>query len=1622
MRCVDRNVWALGSVLACVVAAGVALGADWPTYRHDAARSGVTSDALKPPLAAAWTYQPLHAPRPAWGDPNPRPVGGWFGYNEGRRMHFDDAYHAVVAGGLAFFGSSADGKVTALDAATGQVRWAALTGGPVRLAPTVWQGKVYVGSDDGWVYCYRASDGEVVWTFRAAPSDRKVLGSGQMVSLWPLRTSVLVEGGVAYVGAGIFPAEGVYIYALDAATGKELWCNDTSAAAPMSRISPQGYLLASPDKLFVPMGRTSPAGYDRKDGRLVRETYFEHQIGGTYALLAEGQMVTGTTQLIAYDPNSNARFAWFKGRQIIVTPAVAYLADGRELKAIDRKTYPKASLRRKALNDRWNRARGGGVRAARTVRQREQAVQQSTKALEALEAKAAAAKEIEAARRTLAADRKALEAAQGNKAYKQWQALLADIQKADAAIADTITWRCPTAAAEMLILAGDVLVAGGDGEVVAVDTASGRKLWSAKVSGLVRGLSVADGRLYASTNTGAIHCFGPAGTRSLGTIREQASPTPFARDALTPVIEAAAQHIVGSTGVKKGYALVLGSGSGRLVYELARRTELVVYGVEADAQKVAASRKALDAAGLYGTRVRIDQLDPARVPYAEFFANLVVSETALTDGTVPGSAAEAHRMLKPLGGTLCIGQPAAKGTAKALTATALRQWASNSPLKDAKVTEQAGAWLAFTRGPLPGAGSWTHQYAEPGNTTCSDDTRVKCPLGVLWFGDPGPTEMAERHRRPAAPLATNGRLFIQGEGAANRIGAGENAIMCYDAYNGVKLWERRIRGALRVVLSHNGSNAAVNADSFFIAAGDTCVRLDAATGETKQTYRVPPAKDGKRGNWGYVAVVDGRLYGSRTEGGRAADAVFCLDLATGKLRWQHEAAGIPQSSIAIGGDTLFLATRAVSPAQRQQALQEQTAAAEKLAGAERKAAMAKIKNAAVRLVVALDAKTGAPLWQQPMELTGATGGAYWCSLGAAYSQDVLLLFGVYADGHYWKQFFAGQFETRRVAALSARDGRMLWQRHIGYRVRPIVIADTLHAEPWAFNIRTGQQKTRVHPITGQEEMWQFARPGHHCGCPAAAPNIMLFRSHTLGWYDLVGDYGTQHFGGTRTSCWINFIPANGLLMVPEGGSGCLCPFPNACTVVFTNRTDSRAWAYYSSPGPLTPVKHLALNLGAPGDRRAPDGALWLGYPRPGGSLVLKFRVEVALYPGGGYFRHDPARLQIGGTDAPWVFRSGARGLRQCVVPLVGDGEGDAVYTVRLAFAELDDGAKPGTRVFDVKLQGKLVAKGVDVAKEAGGIRKALVREFKGVAAKDKLTIELVAPANPPAAEQTPVLQGVEIVREKVLGLGVRLPAFELHDAAREQSGVVRLGNFTGGDFAGTLRLAAPDGFAVTPSEAPVALPSGKRLEIALKAALTRKGKRAKYPIAAKLVRADGGVAWEGTTQIDYLGSIGRATLKAVEDTWVVKSAPDANRGDVPRLDVDGGNPTFGDQGHAIAYLKFKLALPGPLLKAVLRLHNAGNPTADSGQIRLLAAPWSEKTITYNNRPKPGKVLAKIGKVGEHQVVELPLPLTAADLAGKAELSLVIDPTSTDGVTYVSREGKKPAELVIEYQAPEASNK
>jgi len=1287
-----------------ILLGSAALAADWPTYRHDNARTGSTSESLAAPLALDWIYVSIYPPRPAWPGPAQRPREGW---QQRHRVIFDDAFQVAAVGELVYFGSSADNKVYALDAATGTERWSFFTGGPIRLAPTVSGSRLLVGSDDGFVYCLNAEDGELLWKVRGGPSDEKLLGHGKMISRWPIRTGVLVDDGVAYFGAGIFPHENVFLHAVRVSDGSPVWKNDTMSQQSANRdeMTPQGYLLAAKDRLFVPCGRALPVAFDRSDGRrLFKSSYGWRSeaaggnIGGTYALLADNQIITGTQDhLLALSQRTGRTgFAWFPGRRMAVAGQMAYLATGRELVAMDRSAYAKASGRRNSLEYRI-KSLPGQIRSAPAGKR--QKLEQ----------------DLKTAREEL------------DRHHKE-------------NIAPTVPWRVRSDCDAELILCGNMVIAGGEDKVSVFNRNNGQMVWSTKVEGLARGLAIANGRLYVSTDSGRIYCFASVKIAKERNPMIRTALDPYPTDDLTDMYRAAAESIVMETGVRKGYCLVLGAEQGRLARELALRTDLTIVAVEPDPEKVRAARLALDAAGLYGERVTIEQAEISDLPHSNYFANLIVSDSLLVTGKIPGDAAKIARHVKPWGGSVCLGAPAnAPAEARAVTAEKLADWLAGSQLGPCRISQTNGLWATLKRGALSGAGSWTHQYAEPGNTACSDDQLLGGPLGLLWFGAPGPASMVNRHNAAAAPLAVNGKLFVQGE----------NVVMAHDSYNGVELWKRAIPGAMRTRLKRTEcGNIAASQDSIFVAVADKCLRLDAETGETRGLYNAPAGS-----KWGYLAYVDGILYGSTLTTTGASSSVFAIDTQNGKTLWTCKGKNIINLTIALGDGWLFFVDSSLSADERQAMLKMDKSFLRSLSGEQAKEAEQQQKELDVRRLVALDARTGGRFWSQAVDVTdcsqiGIGGG----ELTLMYREGVIVLGGANANGHYWRQFLAGEFSQRRLVALSATSGKVLWARNADYRHRPVIVGDRVIAEPWGYDLKTGRQLTRRHPVSGDETTWQFFRPGHHCGAISASPQMLFMRSGDTSYYDLIDDSGIRHFSGQRLGCWINAIAADGLALMPEASAGCICLHPIICSLALEPRADHERWGIYSAGPTSGAVKRLAVNLGAPGDRRGSDGQMWFGYPRPAlprdrAAMGFSFELQTEFFEGGGYFRQNSETESVSGADDSWIFSSCARGLKRCVVPVLGAGDEPADYTVRLYFAELEN-ARAGSRIFDVKLQGETVLAGFDLSREADGSHKALVKEFLGVRVTRDMEIELVPSGNATApASEMPILSGIEVIAQ-----------------------------------------------------------------------------------------------------------------------------------------------------------------------------------------------------------------------------------------------------------------------------------
>ena len=1173
--------------------------ADWPAYRHDGAGSGVTDATLETPLHLQWTYQ-APAPSPAWPEPG----------RELNRLAFDYAYQVTVANGIAYFGSSTDHKVTALDLATGAEKWSVFTDGPVRFAPVVDGGRVFVASDDGRVHCLAADDGERVWRKQLGQGPEKLMGNGQLISRWPLRAGVAVDDGIVYAAAGMWPQEGVFVYALNADDGETVWVNDTSGMGyipqphPPSRsftgVTPQGQLVLANDQVFVPTGRSMAAAYDKATGELqyyrgAPDTWGDRW-GGSWNMTS-GDLLLGWTahqgpdiapKLGESDPwPGDGMVAWTRanGQKKVVLPS--------KLRAV--------------IDSNTCYASGGG-----------------------------------------------------NVTAYDWPAVLGG-----KAPADCVKWETPHERAYELIKAGDTLAVGGRGTVTMLSAKDGSALSQQEVEGQVRGLAAADGKLLASTNTGAIHCFGVDEVEAK-VWDDQARPPRYDSTLAADILEA--------TGVTEGYAVVLDANED-LIGVLQQEAGLRVWAVDDDGDATEDLRQSLDATGVYGTHVVATTA--ARTSYPSYLADLVVAGGAgRSDAT---EAADLYRLVRPSGGVAYITTDDPSATTKWLRKGGV-------PAEEIAATKHG---VMVARGALPGAGDWTHQYADAGKTGASTDTVVKLPVKLQWFGDPGPEKLVSRHWQGPSPLSIGGRLFV----------FGENIVLASDMYNGRPLWEREFTGIGRHPVSATGTGGAADEDSLYVTLRNTCHRLDAATGETLNTYELPSIEgvDPKDLRWHYVAVDDETVLGTaaNADGGVA---LFARRKLTGDLLWTYVAEeAINHDGVAVGDGYVYVM--------------------DKTSGAE----LGKMKRRGERPVseetlLALGLSDGGPAWTTRRGLGKRTD----LRLGG----DVLLATG-----------------GGRTTVFDATTGKMLRWSGIPMRGFPIIIGDTLYGEPFAYDIQTGEPRTREHPLTGTPVRWNFTR-SYGCGVSAGSAGLLMFRSSTAGFCDLAADSGTYNWGGVRAGCYINFIAAGGVLAVPTGDAGCTCSYPFQTTVAMVPTESQDQWAVYSAaPMPKDQaIKRIALNLGAPGDRRDANGDLWLSQPRPMGPRAPAGMAVPATTEGGEYYRRSAAALDVAETSDDFLLASGVQGPARITVSL-GNAE-PKVYTVSLYFAELGGGA-PGERVFDVKLQSETAVEGLDVAQEAGGSATALVRTVSTVSATDTLTVELV----PRGGSRPPILSGVELVRQ-----------------------------------------------------------------------------------------------------------------------------------------------------------------------------------------------------------------------------------------------------------------------------------
>ncbi len=612
------------------------------------------------------------------------------------------------------------------------------------------------------------------------------------------------------------------------------------------------------------------------------------------------------------------------------------------------------------------------------------------------------------------------------------------------------------------------------------------------------------------------------------------TPSPYTDEAHTRQSGLAAEQILSSTGIKRGYCLVLDSNDGQLAYELAKRSELIIVGVDTDANQITRARALLRKAGVYGSRITLrhaDSLDA--LPYPQSFANLIVADNRSASAELPATAQQLISLLQPATGVACLGPW--RSTSPADAKDRITKWLGEIKANWTFLKSDAGGWVQVRRIPAADTGSWTHQYGDAGNSANSQEglqgVARTDKLEVQWLGRPGADFGIDRNPRMPAPLAVNGRLFHQG---LNRIAA-------LDSYNGAMLWSLEIPALRRVNMPRDAGNWCADSNHIFVAIKDRCWVIAADSGELLRTF--PLADTGFRSSheWGYVARAGDLIYGSSVKQGAVytdfwgkeswydgtsgagtekicSDDLFALTTTSGGLKWRYRGGVVINPTIAIAdGKVLFVECR--HP--------------EIMALATSRIGSSKLWEN--QYMVALDAQTGAKLWEQPIDT--ADGIAVFYLLAA--EEKVFLASS--AAGKY------------NLYAFTAAEGKSLWQashnwksdNHGGHMQHPVVVRNTIYLEPCGYEAITGKLLTK--------------EVGRHGGCAtyAATSNALIYRGEggRIAMWNMA-DEGVTSWYNLRPSCWLSTIPANGMILSPEGGGGCSCGNWLETSIGFTPRLTS----------------------------------------------------------------------------------------------------------------------------------------------------------------------------------------------------------------------------------------------------------------------------------------------------------------------------------------------------------------------------------------------------------------------------------------------------------------------------------
>ena len=547
-----------------------------------------------------------------------------------------------------------------------------------------------------------------------------------------------------------------------------------------------------------------------------------------------------------------------------------------------------------------------------------------------------------------------------------------------------------------------------------------------------------------------------------------------------------------------GFAVVVGLTDGILTKAIAAQSQLNVTAFDDDLERINKLRKELSIEGLHGTRITLIHLpDLQKIPLTSSVGNLACTER----DTLPCAPAELTRLTRANGG--------------------------RTALPDGTMT---------SRPPLPGAGEWTHQYGPPSNTAYTGErlggSQASKDLELQWIGRPGGNFGIDRQPRMSAPLAVNGRLYHQGL----------NRLMALDAFNGQILWGMEIPDLRRVNIPHDCANWCVDDNFLYVVVKDLLWVLDGSTGERVRTLKLT-ADHRESHEWGYIAQEGEAVIGSSVRMGAEfkkyfgdawydkvgrdsdtanvlSDNLFGYSKSGWKGRWSYGRGLIINPTISLSdGKLCFLECR--NPELKSDTTGRETT----------KDLWKDIYT------VCLDANTGKIIWEKPFPKTllkTDKKGFIQVSYGAMTSKGFLVTLSEGDTDEQGKHTGKGIFSYHY---FDLANGKLNFQSQTNWRINhhgahishPVVYEDRVYTDPTGISLPDG--KVLDHKFGPREGC--SAVVGTTYGLLLRGINRCLtFWSHE--------EKKPTHWPRLRPSCWLSFLPSQGLFLVPEGGGGCSC--------------------------------------------------------------------------------------------------------------------------------------------------------------------------------------------------------------------------------------------------------------------------------------------------------------------------------------------------------------------------------------------------------------------------------------------------------------------------------------------------